>query len=85
MAGIRHKVKAAEKAYNASVSRVTELVDQIADTPAEGVTGVCIKLAAALKYEGDFMCGPVGDLVASAYEATTKQIGVDYAAQVETW
>ena len=39
------------------ISRVTGLVDQIAETPAEGVIGVCIKLAAAIQFEGDRMDG----------------------------
>ena len=60
-------------------------MDQIAKTPAEGVIGVCIKLAAAIQFEGDQMDGASGDLVDSAYEARSKHVGVDYAAQVKNW
>ena len=60
-------------------------MDQIAETPAEGVIGVCIKLATAIQFEGDRMDGASGDLVDSAYEAISKHVGVDYAAQVAIW
>ena len=38
---------AAEKAADRSMDRISELMECIANTPAAGVTGVCVKLAAA--------------------------------------
>jgi hypothetical protein len=64
----RLKVDAAEKAACRSNRRICELTERIAETPAEGITGVCIKLAAAIKHEKDFMQEPAVSLVASAYE-----------------
>ena len=67
-----------------SYDRVNDVQEQIAETPAESIAGVCIKLAAALREE-DFMQEPALALVRDAYAAATKLAGVDYAAQAEPW
>ena len=71
----RHKVNSAERAANRCMDRVGELQHQIAETPAEGLTGIAIKLAVCVK-ERDFMQEPATSLVASAHEAAARIAGM---------
>lgn len=73
-----------EREYNATFKRHRDLEDQIAETPAEGLTGIAIKLAFCLN-EVDHMQEPAVTPVATAYEAIKRVVGVDYAAQMERW
>ena len=71
----RHKVNSAERAANRCMDRVGELQHQIAETPAEGLTGIAIKLAVCVQ-ERDFMQEPATSLVASAQEAAARIAGM---------
>jgi hypothetical protein len=53
----RHKVNSAELAANRCLDQVGDLQHQIAETPAEGLIGIAIKLAVCVQ-ERDFMQEP---------------------------
>jgi hypothetical protein len=75
-------VAAAERRVIRCWNKLTALSDRIAETPAEGLTGVCIKLATCLALELDFMDRPVQGLVADAYAVVSRLTGMDPASQV---
>lgn len=78
----KYGVAAAEKRVIRCWNKLTALSDRIAETPAEGLTGVCIKLATCLALELDFMDHPVQGLVADAYAVVSRLTGMDPASQV---
>jgi hypothetical protein len=80
----KHKWASVERAFNASHRRLREIEDQIAQTPAEGLTGVAIKLALCVGEE-DFMQEPAVTLIATAYETLKRVTGTDYLAEIERW
>lgn len=77
----RCKVDAAERAMHRSLDRRQHIIERIAETPAEGAIGVCIKLA-VLQYERDWMQEPAITLAGTAYETVARLVGVDCAAQI---
>lgn len=77
-------VAAAERRVIRCLDQVTELSYRIAETPAEGLTGVCIKLATCLAVEFDFLADrPVQGLVADAYAVVSRLTGMDPASQIQ--
>lgn len=81
----RHGVKAKERAYTQAIDKVSDLVEQIAEAPAHGLTDAAIKLAAAIMFERDALAEPALGLITSAYRAIAQADGTDYAAQAKPW
>jgi hypothetical protein len=82
----KYRFTSAERAHNAANRRLSEIEDAIAETPAEGMTGMAIKLAVwkvfnrGEAYENDH------ELIASLYDsAVNLSGGFDFAAQVRRW
>jgi len=82
----RYGYAAAKRGDDLAHRRLKEIEDQIAETPAEGLTGIAVKLALWRAWHYDEACDEVHDLLLSTYETAVKLTGgVDYAAQVERW
>jgi hypothetical protein len=67
-------VKAADEEVGRAHVRMSQIVWRIAETPAEGTTGVWIKLAAC-QGEREWMQEPAIELVASAYKTLSRLTG----------
>jgi hypothetical protein len=82
----RYKRPAAERADNLEHRRQAEIEQTIAETPAEGLKGIAVKLA-LWKHYSDGHGDEVEEVaVASVYETVVNLTGgVDLAAQVERW
>jgi len=81
----KHKAAAAERAYNAACEHRWSIVEKIAETPAEGLTGLAIKLAIWRHAFDEKTNNEFHDLLHTTHDALVKLAGVDYAAQVERW
>jgi len=57
--------QADEECYNRAMDQISTIVEEIAETPAEGPIGVAVKLAVCMD-ERDFMQHPATELVESA-------------------
>jgi hypothetical protein len=82
----KHKYAAAKRGDDLAHRRLKEIEDQIAETPAAGLTGIAVKLALWRVWHYDEASDEVHDLLLSTYEAAVNLTGgVDLAAQVERW
>jgi len=82
----RYKQPAAERANNLEDRRRAEIEQKIAETPAQGLKGLLVKLALWQHYHYDESDKNEHELLASAYESIVELTGgVDLAAQVERW
>jgi hypothetical protein len=83
----RHKAAAAERAQKLEHRRLRAIEEQIAETPAEGLTGMAVQMALWQHYNWDLrrFHTESDKALASAYETVVKLRGVDLATQVERW
>jgi hypothetical protein len=82
----KHKWASANRAVNRAHARVRDIEDEIAEMPAEGLTGIAVKLALWYGSHYDFTGEEALPLLVSTYEATVKLAGLpDLAAQVDRW
>ena len=80
----RYKQPSAEKANNLEHKRQAEIEQKIAETPAQGLKGLLVKLALWQHYHHDESYENEHELLASAYESIVELTGgVDLAAQVK--
>jgi hypothetical protein len=82
----RYKQPTAERANNLENRRQGEIEQKIAETPAEGLKGIAVKLA-LWKHYSDGHGDEVEEVaVASVYKTVVNLTGgIDLAAQVERW
>jgi hypothetical protein len=81
----RYKEPAAKRADDLECRRLTEIEQKIAETPAEGIKGIAVKLA-LWKHYSERSDDVEEVAVASVYETVVKLAGgTDLAAQVERW
>jgi hypothetical protein len=82
----RYKEPAAKKADNLEHGRLAAIEQKIAETPAEGLKGIAIKLALWKHYSGGHDNNVEEAAVASVYETVVKLTGgTDLASQIERW
>jgi hypothetical protein len=82
----KHKWAAADRADKLATTQLSAIQDRITETPAEGLTGILVKLAIWRFWNGGEEGGNDHDLLLSTYEAAVSLTGgVDLAAQVERW
>jgi hypothetical protein len=67
--------------------RLRAIEEQIAETPAEGLTGMAVQMALWQHYNWDLrrFHTESDKALASSYETVVKLRGVDLATQVERW
>lgn len=82
----RYKQPAAERADNLENRRRAEIEQKIAETPAEGLKGIAVKLALWKHYSDGHGDEAEEAAVASVYETVVSLTGgVDLAAEVKDW
>jgi hypothetical protein len=82
----RYKQPAAERVNNLEYRRQGEIERKIAETPAQGLKGLLVKLALWQHYNRGASDENDHELLTSAYESVVELTGgVDLAAQVERW
>ena len=81
----KYRWAAADRADKQAHKQLSDIEDRIADTPADGLNGILVKLA-VWRFWNDLDDGSEHFAVLSAYETLVKMTGgVDLAAEVERW
>ena len=87
LAAGREGLKQAFKMFWEATPGSHHIEEQIAETPAEGLTGMAVQMALWQHYNWDLrrFHTESDKALASAYETVVKLRGVDLATQVERW
>jgi hypothetical protein len=81
----KYRWAAADRADKQANKQLSEIEDKIADTPADGLSGILVKLA-VWRFWNDLDDGSEHYAVLCAYETRVEMTGgVDLAAEVERW